>query len=74
MVQHLQVFLTYSTDSLDLFLYLHILPLLPSSAEHIPLLWRGDDDVALGQQFEVGSSLSGQDNNLNKSVLEQVLR
>ena len=46
---------------------LHVLdipPLLPASAEHVPLLWQGDDDVALGQQLEVNAGLLSEDDHL----------
>ena len=39
---------------------LHVFPLLPPAADHVPLLWRGDDHLALLEQLQVNRRLARQ--------------
>lgn len=43
---------------------LDVLPLLPPPGEDVPLIRGADDDVPLGQQFQVGGCFSRQQHNL----------
>ena len=59
-----------NNEELDI---LNIPPLFPPPGQHIPLLRGGDDDVPLGQQLQISSSLPGQDDNLEPQPGEPVV-
>ena len=52
---------------------LNIPSLLPPPGQHVPLLRGGDDDVPLGQQLQISSSLPGQDDDLEPQAGEPVV-
>eukprot|EP00053_Salpingoeca_punica_P020083 m.207382 g.207382 ORF g.207382 m.207382 type:complete len:978 (-) comp17788_c0_seq1:3740-6673(-) len=47
----------------------HVLAREPAAREHVPLLRRGDDDVAGGQQLEVGRRVAGEQHHLLAELL-----
>lgn len=45
---------------------LHIVPILPASADSIPLLWCSDDKISLSNGFHIGSHIPSEFNNSGK--------
>eukprot|EP00976_Prorocentrum_cordatum_P035567 723188-Prorocentrum_minimum.AAC.2 len=54
--------------------HLHILALLPAAREHVPVLGRGADEVALLEQLEVGGALACEQHHVEAEPLRPELR